>query len=87
MAEAWGVTGKALASKKRTRDLMIPRQVSMYLIKELLDCSLGTIGEAFGGRDHSTVIHSLKKVSKRMRDDREFKERVEAMRRELAESQ
>ena len=86
VAEAWGVTGRALASKKRTRDLMVPRQVAMYLIKEILDLPLQSIGEAFGGRDHSTVIHSLKKVEERLGDDPGFRGRVEKVRKELARS-
>lgn len=84
VAESWGVTGKALASKRRTRDLMVPRQVAMYLIKELLDCSLQAIGEAFGGRDHSTVIHSIRKVEGKLEKDPKFREKLDTLRRELA---
>ena len=54
VADAWGVTAEALQSKKRTKDLTIPRQVAMYLIKERFDLSLVEIGKLFGGRDHST---------------------------------
>ncbi|MGI9625264.1 MAG: helix-turn-helix domain-containing protein, partial [Longimicrobiales bacterium] len=86
VAAAWGVTGRALASKRRTHDLMVPRQVAMYLIKEILDLPLQSIGEAFGGRDHSTVIHSLKKVEKRMTDDPGFRGRVDEVRKGLAQS-
>ncbi len=84
VAEAWGLTGNALASKRRTRDLMIPRQVAMFLIKQLSDCSLQAIGEAFGGRDHSTVIHSIRKVEERLDKDPEFRERLETLRREIS---
>ncbi|NNM06944.1 MAG: chromosomal replication initiator protein DnaA [Gemmatimonadetes bacterium] len=86
VAEAWGVSGSALASKRRTRDIMVPRQVAMYLIKEFLDLPLQSIGEAFGGRDHSTVIHSLKKVEERLNDDPAFRGRVDEVRKELAQS-
>jgi len=86
VAEAWGVSGHALASKKRTRDLMVPRQVAMYLIKEFLDLPLQSIGETFGGRDHSTVIHSLKKVEERLNGDPAFRGRVEELRKGLATS-
>ena len=86
VAEAWGVTGRALASKKRTRDLMVPRQVAMYLIKEFLDLPLQSIGETFGGRDHSTVIHSLKKVEERLNGDPAFRGRVEEVRKGLSQS-
>ena len=86
VAEAWGVTGRALASKKRSRDVMVPRQVAMYLIKEILDIPLQSIGQAFGGRDHSTVIHSLRKVEERLSDDPGFRGRVEDVRKELSRS-
>lgn len=86
VAEAWGVSGSALASKRRTRDIMVPRQVAMYLIKEFLDLPLQSIGEAFGGRDHSTVIHSLKKVEERLNGDPAFRGRVDEVRKELAQS-
>jgi chromosomal replication initiator protein len=83
VAEAWGVRPEALASKRRTKDLTVPRQVAMYLIRELLDVALVQIGEVFGGRDHSTVIHSIRKVEGQMESDYEFRDRVEALRDEL----
>jgi len=83
VAEAWGVRPEALASKRRTKDLTVPRQVAMYLIRELLDVALAQIGEAFGGRDHSTVIHSIRKVEGKMESDYDFRDRVEALRDEL----
>ncbi|MEX2530254.1 MAG: chromosomal replication initiator protein DnaA [Gemmatimonadota bacterium] len=80
VASAWGVRPEALASKRRTRDLTVPRQVAMYLIKELLDDSLVRIGSTFGGRDHSTVIHSIRKVEEQLGDDPAFAERVGSLR-------
>jgi len=84
VARRWGVTPEGLRSKARTKSLTIPRQVAMYLARDLLAMQLVEIGQAFGGRDHSTVIHSLDKVERTMRDDRKFKERVEFARQELA---
>ncbi|HEX2092894.1 MAG TPA: chromosomal replication initiator protein DnaA, partial [Longimicrobiaceae bacterium] len=83
VAAAWGTTSEALQSKKRTKDLTVPRQVAMYLIKELFDLQLVEIGKLFGGRDHSTVIHSIAKVEEEMAADPEFRERVEALRAAL----
>ena len=77
VAEAWGVSAEALQSKKRTKDLTVPRQVAMYLIKELFDLSLVEIGRLFGGRDHSTVIHSISKVEEEMARRRGFRARVD----------
>ncbi len=83
VATHWGVTAAELASKRRTKELTVPRQVAMYLIRELLDLPLVEIGKVFGGRDHSTVIHSIQKVERDMADDAEFRQRVEAIREEL----
>lgn len=84
VAEAWGVSPEGLQSKRRTKDLTIPRQVAMYLIKEMFDLSLVDIGKLFGGRDHSTVIHSVTKVEEEMADDSTFRERVSGLRDSLS---
>ncbi len=83
-AEAWDVRPEGLASKRRTRDLTVPRQVAMYLIRELLDHPLTRIGDLFGGRDHSTVIHSIRKVEEAMESDPAFALRVQELRRSLS---
>ena len=70
----------ALVSKRRTKDLTVPRQVAMYLIRDLLDTPLVRIGGYFGGRDHSTVIHSIRKVEASMDADRAFHDRVHELR-------
>jgi chromosomal replication initiator protein len=83
VADRWRVRPDALASKRRTKDVTVPRQVAMYLIRETLDTSLVRIGEFFGGRDHSTVIHSIRKVEDEMSKDPDFKKQVDAAREEL----
>jgi chromosomal replication initiator protein len=84
VARRWGVTPEGLRSKARTKTLTIPRQVAMYLARNMLGMQLVEIGQAFGGRDHSTVIHSVDKVERQMIRDRTFKERVEMARQELS---
>jgi len=84
VARRWGVTPEGLRSKARTKTLTIPRQVAMYLARDMLGMQLVEIGQAFGGRDHSTVIHSVDKVERQMMRDRMFKERVEMARQELS---
>ncbi len=84
VAVEWGVTVEGLVSKKRTKELTVPRQVAMYLIRELCGLPLVEIGKLFGGRDHSTVIHSIEKVEEDMSADDQFRVRVEGLRRELA---
>ncbi|HKK94461.1 MAG TPA: chromosomal replication initiator protein DnaA [Longimicrobiales bacterium] len=80
VAELWGVDVDGLVSKRRTKNLTVPRQVAMYLIKDLIDLPLVQIGELFGGRDHSTVIHSIRKVEEDMEQDGDFATRVERAR-------
>lgn len=82
-AEAWDVTVDGLTSKRRTKNLTVPRQVAMYLIKTTLDLPYTEIGDLFGGRDHSTVIHSVNKVEADMAGDGDFRERVQSLREDV----
>jgi chromosomal replication initiator protein len=77
------VTPVGLRSKARIKTLTIPRQIAMYLAREVLNMQLVEIGQAFGGRDHSTVIHSVDKVQRQLARDRAFRDRVESARAEL----
>ena len=63
VAKEWGVTSEGLRSKTRTKNLTVPRQVAMLLMREMLGMQLVEIGASFGGRDHSTVIHSLERAT------------------------
>jgi chromosomal replication initiator protein len=76
VAKEWGVTTEGLRSKTRTKNRTVPRQVAMHLMRELLGMQLVEIGAAFGGRDHSTVIHSLERVAAMMREDPSFAQRL-----------
>ena len=80
VAKEWGVTPEGLRSKTRTKTLTLPRQIAMFLTRELLGTQLMEIGSAFGGRDHSTVIHSIEKISEACRADAVFKTRVDKVR-------
>jgi len=83
VSRRWGVTPEGLRSKARIQTLTVPRQIAMYLAREVLQMQLVEIGQAFGGRDHSTVIHSVDKVERQMARDRAFRERVDLARQEL----
>jgi len=83
VAREWGVTAEGLRSKTRTKALTTPRQVAMYLMRELLSLQLVEIGAAFGGRDHSTVIHSLDRVASMLREEPTFAQRVGKLRAQL----
>jgi chromosomal replication initiator protein len=80
VAKEWGVTPEGLRSKTRTKALTAPRQVAMYLMRELLGLQLVEIGAAFGGRDHSTVIHSLERVAGSLQEQPSFAQRVGRLR-------
>ena len=64
-------------SKRRTKAIAFPRQIAMYLTRELTDLSLPKIGDEFGGRDHTTVIHACDKINNNMADDDDFKDKIE----------
>ena len=59
-----------LCGDKRSQNIVYPRQVAMYLSRELTDSSLPKIGKEFGGRDHTTVIHATSKIARLIREDR-----------------
>ena len=61
-----------LKSKKRKNEIAFPRQVAMYICRNILDESLTKIGIEFGGKDHTTVMHSVNKISKLIKDDNKF---------------
>jgi len=60
---------KDLKSKRRLKQVVFPRQIGMYLSRKLTPSSLIEIGEKFGGKDHSTVIHSIKKIEEKINND------------------
>ncbi|MDO4922213.1 MAG: chromosomal replication initiator protein DnaA [Phascolarctobacterium sp.] len=64
VAEHYNIKEEELFNKKRTQNIAYPRQIAMYLCRELADLSYPRIGELFGGRDHTTVIHAYEKISK-----------------------
>ena len=70
-------------SARRARAVARPRQVAMYLAKQLTSRSLPEIGRKFGGRDHTTVMHAVKKVEQLCETDAGFADDVELMRRML----
>jgi len=72
-----------MQSKRRSRVIARPRQVAMYLAKQLTPRSLPEIGRRFGGRDHTTVMHAVKKVDELLAEDDGLVRDVETLRRRL----
>lgn len=75
--EEFGFSEAELRGKKRTQKLALARQTSMFLIRTMLNLSLAEIGEFFGGKDHSTVIHAIEKVEGLKKTDIEYLQRLE----------
>lgn len=69
VAEYYQMRVEDFKAKKRTKNIAFPRQIAMYLCREMTDLSLPKIGELFGGRDHTTVIHACEKISEELRND------------------
>jgi chromosomal replication initiator protein len=70
VSERFGLSKEELIGDKRSQNIVYPRQVAMYLSRELTDSSLPKIGRHFGGRDHTTVIHATSKIARMIREDR-----------------
>jgi chromosomal replication initiator protein len=70
VAERFDLSLEELCGDKRSQNIVYPRQVAMYLSRELTDSSLPKIGKEFGGRDHTTVIHATSKIARLIREDR-----------------
>jgi chromosomal replication initiator protein len=69
--------------KKRTKSIAYPRQVAMYISREMTELSLPKIGEEFGGRDHSTVIHAIDKINKEMENNFDFKNLINRIMKDI----
>ncbi len=83
VCEFFHVRPNELRSRKRTRSVVLPRQVAMYLCRHYTEASFPVIGDRFGGRDHSTVIHAARVVERRLRVDGAFRATIERLQRSL----
>ncbi|HEX7063965.1 MAG TPA: chromosomal replication initiator protein DnaA [Bacillales bacterium] len=83
VGDHYNVRLEDFAAKKRTKSIAFPRQIAMYLSREMTDFSLPKIGQEFGGRDHTTVIHAYEKITKLMNTDNELKHNIENISNEL----
>jgi chromosomal replication initiator protein len=70
VSDRFGVSLDELCGDRRSQNIVYPRQVAMYLSRELTDSSLPKIGKEFGGRDHTTVIHATSKIARLIKEDR-----------------
>lgn len=83
VANYFKLTRSDLIGTDRRKEFMIPRQICMYLIREVLDYSYETIGEAFSGRNHTTVLHACNKISSEVASDTRILRDINAIKREI----
>lgn len=84
VARSFNITRIDILSHRRTHDVVLPRQIAMYLVKILTPRSFPEIGRRFGGKDHTTVIHAIQKISARCVSDPEFAGRINALKAEIS---
>lgn len=83
VAQYFKITVKEITAHKRTRELVFPRQLAMYLCRELLNCSFPAIGKNFGGKNHATVMHACTKIKGQMERDTKVKALVDELTNKL----
>ena len=83
VAQYYKIPRNDLIGEERRKEVMIPRQICMYLIREILDQSYETIGENFSGRNHTTVLHSCNKIIEQLKVDQRLMRDVNAIKREM----
>ncbi len=76
---------KDLTGKKRSKEIVRPRQVAMYLLKNLTELPLTQIGELLGGRDHTTVIHGVGKIEKLLEENIQIREQVGVVKQQICQ--
>ena len=86
VSEFYGVSMSELIGPTRKREITVPRQVAIYLTREMTGMSLPQIGEQFGGRDHTTVMHSCKVMENNVKNDSSMKELVDQIKRRVQKS-
>ncbi len=83
VAEHFGISPKDIASRKRTAELVQPRQIVMYLCRQLTESSLQNIAKTIGKKDHTTVLHGIEKITEKMENDEELKNKVDIIRKKI----
>ncbi len=83
VANYFKLTRSEIMGEERRKEIMLPRQICMYLIREMLDQSYETIGESFGGRNHTTVLHACNKILQEMEADMRIKRDINALKKEM----
>ncbi|HKL74922.1 MAG TPA: chromosomal replication initiator protein DnaA [Halanaerobiales bacterium] len=83
VANYYKIEVKEMESKKRTQNIVFPRQIAMYLARNMTESSLPQIGDEFGGRDHTTVIHSHNKIKEKFENDIDFQKTIKKLKSKI----
>jgi chromosomal replication initiator protein len=75
----FNVDTKDITGKSRKKELVVPRQIIMYLLRKEANSSYPAIGQELGGRDHTTAMHAFNKISKEIEEDERTKQNIEAI--------
>ena len=86
VAEHFGVKSEDISSTKRNSEFVVPRQIVMYLCRDLTDHSLNNIGKLLGKKDHTTVIHGIKKVEDELKTNEELRNKIEIIKKKIIPS-
>jgi chromosomal replication initiator protein len=87
VSDYYGVTLNEMVGPTRKREITVPRQIAIYLTREMTGMSLPQIGSVFGGRDHTTVMHSCKIVEAALRDSSGTKDIVDQIKHQVRNAQ
>jgi chromosomal replication initiator protein len=79
VGEEFGISLYDLKTKRRNKNIVVPRQVAMYISRELTDLSLPEIGMSFGGKDHTTVLHSCNKIKEQVKQNQILRHKIERL--------
>jgi len=83
VSEHFGINSLDIIGQKRSKELVFPRQIVMYLCGEMTTESLQSIGKALGGRDHTTIIHGTKKIASELKDDENLKNTIDILKKKI----
>ena len=83
VSEHFHISVDQMISKSRSSDIAKPRQIAMYLCKNMTSCPLDTIGTLLGGRDHSTIIHGIKKVTEDYDNNESTRQMIETIKKKI----
>ena len=84
VAEHFGITNLEIASQKKSKEIVYPRQLAMYLCRTMTEVPLKTIGEYLGGRDHTTIMHGIDKISTELRTNEQLKSTIETLKKKIS---